>query len=187
MGAIFRSGRMQTGKAMIEDELQRIVDFDYGTRSTDEDMYRGDFGSTQSFKNIKTYKGKSEGVRDKNMADFLDTHDFEKYEIHYSIIGQLGYMAYSPKVNMEVTGARGPFRVNGREFKNVTEIRNATKDIHRGQKLIGQTIRQKSSYMEVGRIGMDYRIYKTKPKKLPMKYQWISEYVDVVYGAHNPY
>ena len=54
MGAIFRSGRMQVGKSMIEDELQRIVDFDYSTRSTEKDMYRGDFGSTQSFKNIKT-------------------------------------------------------------------------------------------------------------------------------------
>lgn len=188
MGAIFKQGRLTAGKNEVEKVFQNLIDDDNNTRRTDDDMYRGDFGSTHTIKCVDTFKGKSESVRDKHADAFIDSHDFVKYEIHYAIVGHLGYEAHKAIPVMHVKGLRGPFYIGTQTFKNITEIKQVLKSPVKAQSLHGQHIKTFSPNLQsVGYIGSDSRTYKTKPKSLPKKYQWLDEVVDVAYGALNPY
>lgn len=188
MGALFQDGRLTTGKTEVKSVLQGLVDDDYESRRGEDDMYRGDFGSTHGIKHVKTYKGKAESVRDKHAEAFFDSHEFVKYEIHYAIVGQLGYVAHTAKAEMHVKGLRGPLYVGMQSFKHVTELKQALKNPTVAKKLHGLPIKASAPYLQrVGYIGSDSRVYKTKPKSLPKKYQWIDEQVDVAYGAWNPF
>lgn len=101
----------------------------------------------------------------------------------------MGYRAYEPDVYLKVK-VRGTINVRTAkgtwlEFKNVTELKRALKNISTARTLLGA--RLYSGGVHIGYIVNRGRVYKSKPKKLPKKYMWIDKYVHVAYGGFNPY
>lgn len=194
MGAIFVDRVMKCGRQEIESRLNNVIEYDFETRRDEEDMYRGDFGSSTIGRMLDEYKGKSESVMEKNRQKFLDRslEETEKYKIDYAIIGQLGYVARTAKPEAhlgmkfrgEVSVGRG---WNSKEYRNVTELKKALKSsVSLARELYGKSIYDHNGN-EVGVISSESRAYKTKPQKLPAKYQWLDELVVVAYAGRNPY
>lgn len=193
MGAESRFGRMKVVRKEIKKGLKQLINHEYSTRETEQDSYRGDFGSTQVISQRKEYKGKSKSVIDKNFEKFQNDNidQIEKYQIDYSVIGQLGFVARKVKVELYGKGLKGPFIIkNGfacKEYKNVTEIKNALKNVSTAKELYGNEVYLANGLSgPVGRITAEQRIYKTEPKKLPKKYQYIDEFVEIAYGGFVP-
>lgn len=191
MGAIFVSDTVNIPKTMVMRYLEKMVLDSYLSRTTDDDIYRGDFGSTQSYVYRGKYKGKSENPIKKNINKFFEENDnFEKYVIDYAEVGQLGYVAVGFELEV-LSGLRGSYNFNGQSYKNITELKKSFKNIRNKESLYGETIHftppGKLQVAEVGRVKMFTKLYKTKPKKLPSKYDHLTEYITVSYGAYNPY
>ena len=195
MGATFRSGRAQLPEGLVASYLNGIIERDRASRQTEQDMYRGDFGSSSlNRRTIKTYdlKTNTQAMIDKRYQDFVSGagHQFEKYVMDWSVIGQLGYIAYTTKVVLP-TGLSGPLYIRGlggKGFKNVTELRAAVRN-NPTKEMVGKAIYLygRQGIVDVGRIEMDCHIYKTKPAKRPDKYNWLERYIEVAYGGFNPY
>ncbi|WP_436962318.1 hypothetical protein [Staphylococcus shinii] len=197
MGAILETGSLACSKKDIERRLINIVDFDEKHVVHDEDFYNGGFHATQNFKQIgKEMKDKNKSNIERNHYNFVENNDFEKYVMHYKIIGSLGYKAHALKV-ITYTSPKGKVILEypkeyiwGQsrrtlEFKNITSLKRFVKECSEPSKLNGSIIKNKEDF-ELGEISTQERNYKTKPKKLPQKYQWLDEYVCVTYGAYNP-
>ena len=187
MGAILKTGRVSVGKQQMRKWLERMSENDAMSRRSDEDMYRGDFGSSQVASSHQTFTGKSPSAIDKNYEAFEEKTNFKKYTIDYAVIGQLGYIAYKAKVTFQGQTPRGELRVNGKVFRNVTALKEALKDVHTAKRLYGQKIFRKDGWQAEGVIGAETHIYKSQPKALPKKYQWMDEFVEMAYGGYNPY
>lgn len=195
MGRMFVDGSLMIEKGEIVKRFNRIIERDFASRRTEHDMYRGDFGSSRvSPSPLKIYKGKSENVIEKNSKKFIEEYyeRFDKYIIDYAITGQLGYIAKSAKLIMLTQGSiRGGLRIKTdfmsyKEFKNITELKKALKEnLQFAKENMGETVYDKN-WNKVGHIGSDSRVFKTRPKELPKKYQWLDEYVHVTYASWNP-
>lgn len=184
MGGMLVTNKLVCGRSEIEQRLENIIEHDYRSRETDHDMYRGDFGSTQRIVDVGSeLKGKSQDRIDKNFEKFEESVRFEKYEIKYQVIGQLGYVARVLKVDVP-NPPRKPIRVGLQEFKNVTELKRYLKNHHNPKSFLGKEII--CGFNTVGYIRSESRTYKTRPKKLPKKYQWLDEKVVIGFGAYNP-
>ncbi|RIN27696.1 hypothetical protein [Staphylococcus succinus] len=197
MGAILETGSLACSKTDIKRRLINIVDLDEKNVVQDEDFYNGGFHATQGFKQIgKEMKDKDKRTIETNHYNFIENNDFEKYVIHYKVIGSLGYKAHALKVftytslkgkvileyPKEYIWGQSPRTI---EFKNITSLKRYVKESSEFRELNGSIIRNKDGF-KLGEISTQERIYKTKPKKLPQKYQWLDEYVCVTYGAYNP-
>lgn len=187
MGAILKTGRVRVGRAHMKQWLEKMSEADAASRRDEHDMYRGDFGSSTVARTYKNYSGKSKAVIEKNYDRFVDETEFEKYVINYAIIGQCGYIAYKTVVSFQGQTPRGELRVNGKVFRNVTALKEALKDVHTAKRLYGQKIFRKDGWQAEGVIGAETHIYKSQPKALPKKYQWMDELVEMAYGGYNPY
>ncbi len=197
MGAILVDGMLVTGVKTIQNRLKEIINDDDNNVIHEQDFYTGHFGATIDItKSSKTYKGKTKDKIEGNMAKFLEEENFEKYIIKYAIIGQLGYIAYKLKVKTHHI-TRGKVylwvlrenRINGcdiHEFNNITELKKFIRDIPDPYKYINSDIKD-DKYNTIGYIGSEKRKYKTKPRTLPKKYDYIDELVAIGYAAFNPY
>lgn len=192
MGAILCTDEVDVPKTMVKQYFKELVDNDFNSRTTEDDHYRGDYGTTHNFRYRGKYKGKSENPIKKNTVRFFnDNNDkFEKYNLDYAEVGQLGYVAVGFELDV-MTGIRGEFFCAGQTYKNVTELKKAFNHLHRKENWLNNEVYRtsaRSNYAErVGRVRMITKAYKTKPKQLPKKYEHITEFIRVAYGAINPY
>lgn len=197
MGAILETGSLACGKQDIKRRLINIVDFDEKQVVNEQDFYNGGFHATQGFKEIGTeMKDKNKKKIETNHHNFLENNEFEKYVMHYKIIGKLGYIAYALQV-VTYTSPKGKVILEypknsvwgslprTLEFKNITSLKRYIKESSEPKELKGGLIKNESNF-ELGKIETKTRIYKTKPEKLPQKYQWLDDYVFITYGAYNP-
>lgn len=190
MGASFRSSTAKLGISSIRLYLNNIIERELDSRSSEDDMYRGDFGSsTLAVTRPKIYKGKSERKIEKNFMKFEDETNFKKYVIDYAIIGQLGYLAKKSIVKLQGRPVGKIILVNPlgsrMEFKNITELKNELKkDLFFAQKALYSRIF--CGNVEIGVVDFEAHAYKSKPKRLPKKYQWLEEYVEIGYGGYVP-
>lgn len=199
MGTIYNTGTLKATPETIISRLNLIRERDRKSRVRQEDMYRGDFGSSHvnrggplvSFEYLNTEK-----QRDRNEQKFndlmLDKND--KYIIHYASIRRLGFLAAKLKVETH----HGYKSVNGigvkekgitKRFKNITELKKYVKNLSPlGKKRLHNAyIVDLKTYQNVGVIAGERRVYKSKPKKLPKKYDFITEYNEYIYGGGCPY
>lgn len=205
MGAILNIKFMTMKEKDIKKELESIIDNAFRTRTSEEDMYRGDFGNSRiGLEPVFIDYTSSRNKIQKNSEKFEDETDFEKYRMDYAILGEVGYIASShPKVALDESPRlkKGEFIIvndiieqtwnpHKRKFKSITELKNYLKCNPAQTSLSGQGIYIIDKNLEtrvIGHIYCDKREYKQQPKQLPKKYATIHRYVVVGFGGFCPY
>lgn len=197
MGKILEINSFTVCRNEVEKDLAEIVENDAKYQRDYDDASQG-YGECHSIHQIaQPLLDKSKPKIIKNHENFEQRNDFEKYIIHYQVTGFLTYIAKTLKVNMRGISKKevtlvfpnynlGKLFKDEKTFKNVTELKRFTKDYHTPHKLDGATILNDKG-TQIGEVESESRTYKTKPKTLPKKYQWLDELVVVSFGAYNPF
>lgn len=203
MGSIFQERRVVATKKLLPGIINSKIDYDESTRRSDEDMYRGDFGSSRFTGNIYElpYKGKKEKTKEKQVIEFMDDkgqNDTPKYTIDAVIYDQTGYLAYKIGFVKDsfVSSTRGNVilmsraSLTERKFKNITELKNwINKEASISTKIqYYKTPVYDSNYNQIGIIGItDQKTYKTKPKNTPKKYDNVEPLYKMAYYGWCPF
>jgi hypothetical protein len=193
MGGMLVTKNMIVPKKEIESILRQIIESNFMSRTEEEDMYRGDFGSTQSIVKVPEDKVHKDYKRmERNHDKFVENTEFEKYQIKYQITGQLNYVDQMLKVEMHAS-TRGkltmqlapPYRRERKEFKNVTELKRYIKDVSNPMIYKNAKIYNHNHHV-IGTVETVTKEYKSKPKSSPKANHWHDRYVLVSFGAINP-
>lgn len=192
LGAILCTEVADMPKTMVDKYFRDLIERDRQSRRDEEDIYSGDFGSSTRIVYRGMYKGQSDSPIARNTEKFFKDNDcnFEKYVIDYAEVGQLGYVAVGFELHV-MSGIRGTLSCGGKTFRNVTELKKEFNSLHRKADWLGEEVYringQKMHLENVGKVKVINKVYKSKPKTLPKKYEHLSEYIRVAYGAFNPF
>lgn len=200
MGAIFQTRQDLIAEGLIKGFVNSIIKADRDSRRGDEDMYRGDFGSSD-FVEYSTlpYKRKTEKGKEKLLREFLneETRRTKKYEVRAVVCDDAGYLAYKIgfRKNPSVKSIRGKVhlvhykRLYTRPFKNITELKKFLNNssVSTLQDFYGAVV-EDESLNRIGSIGsIDQKIYKTKPKTCSKKYTAVDKLCKIVIYGWCPY
>lgn len=200
MGAIFQTRQDLIAEGLIKGFVNSIIKADRDSRRGDEDMYRGDFGSSD-FVGYSTlpYKRKTEEGKEKLLREFLneEARRTKKYEVRAVVCDDAGYLAYKIgfRKNPSVKSIRGKVHLvhykglYTRPFKNITELKRFlnTTSVSILQEFYGMVVEDENCN-RIGSIGsIDQKIYKTKPKTCPKKYTAVDKLCKIVIYGWCPY
>lgn len=198
MGAILVYKTMVAGSKTIVNRLIELVHHEENKIESEQDFYTGHFGAThQIIKSKLVYNGKNKEDYLKYINEFVDEEEIEKYVIKYTVLGELGYIAYKLKVNSDCAKTRSKLKlhvINGlgpgnkiiKKFNNITELKRFINNVDQPHKYLNAEITdERLNYL--GYIDAETRKYKTKPKVLPKKYDYIDKLNVYGYAAYNPY
>lgn len=194
MGAILQFDFLQSTKKSFFNTINNIIDEDYDSRRTEEDMYRGDFGDSSISKRPLIFfeKLSTKNQIEKNKLKFEQelSRKNEKYTIDYAVVGNLGYLAVKlkPEIYKNYKSSNG-ILVKRKKFKNISEFKKYLSRIEKTQLNTYHflDIYDAKTNEVVGRINGDEHFYKTKPAKVPKKYDFIESYDVYGYGGFCPY
>ncbi|MFF0676853.1 hypothetical protein ACFYSI_13100 [Staphylococcus xylosus] len=198
MGGILKTGLFTVPLKEISKTFCDLINDDFNSRREDEDMYRGDFGSTHSFNEITPRLKETGKVKmQKGYESFYEKTEFEKYKITYRVIGHTGYVAQKLKVDT-FASTKGKVILNipktvpnelfnpTKTFDSITDLKKYLENTNNPHVYKASEILTEN-YQKIGSVEVLSRNYKSRPKTLPKKYQWIDQYVVVSYGAINPF
>lgn len=204
MAAIFNSYETLATKNLVENMVGRKIKDDYSSRRSDQDMYRGDFGSS-TFIESKTlqFKGKTKEKKREQLADFLDNESgkIDRYNAYAVFYDQEGFLAYklgfvkdafirtiSGPVTLKPINGTG-ISMSFKDFENITALKNWFKKlgVYTARKYyLAEVVDQ--NFNRIGSIGFaEKRIYKTEPKKTPAKYDFVEALYKTVVYSWCPY
>ena len=212
MGALFRFETLVAPKSRVRDVLLEMVENEDSSRYFESDMYRGDFGDSSVRPNPSFEDDtKSSKKKESNTEKFAKEKfcEFEKYVIHYALVGTEGYIAYEqPRVSLEPNTRlkkdeiftlkykndnpffESPNNTAGR-FENITSMKKYITNHYNVQSLVGASIykynKRLGTQSKVGNLVSKSRTYKNKPQTLPKKYVKLDKVVNVAYGGWCPY
>ena len=203
MGSIFQERRVVTTKKLLPGIINSKIDYDESTRCSDDDMYRGDFGSSHFTGKIHElpYKRKREDTKEKQIDDFMSGKALEtneKYTIDAVVYDEAGYLAYKIGFVKDpfVSNIRGNVILMSRssfterKFKNITELKKwiaKETSINTKVQYYGTNVYD-SNYNPIGKIGItDQKTYKTKPKSTPKKYDNVEPLYKMAYYGWCPF
>lgn len=200
MGAIFQTRQDLIAEGLIKGFVNSIIKADRDSRRGEEDMYRGDFGSSDFMGySALSYKGKTEKGKEKLLKEFLneETARTKKYEVRAVVCDDAGFLAYKIgfRKNPFVTKIRGELRLvhyrgfNIVTFKNITELKKFLNNssVSTLQDFYGAVV-EDESLNRIGSIGsIDQKIYKTKPKTCSKKYTAVDKLCKIVIYGWCPY
>lgn len=204
MAAIFNSYETLATKNLIENMVGRKIEDDYSSRRSDQDRYRGDFGSSTFIESKKLqFKGKTEEKKKEQLADFLndESDKIDRYNAYAVFYDQDGFLAYKLGFVKDafVRSISGPVTlkpINGngisrsfKDFENITALKNWFNKLGictARQYYLAEVVDK--NFNRIGSIDFtEKRIYKTEPKKTPSKYDFVEALYKTVVYSWCPY